>query len=210
MNSIRFHDTQFTVIPHHGQPWLTAPQIAQALGSANDDAVSRIYRRNADEFTPCMTLTVKLTVKGFCNGSREKEVRIFSLRGAHLIAMFSRTALAKEFRRWVLDVLDRETAAHPQPLTMLTDDDLHSLTWLWRAADYMMGAARRIYPLLEVAEHREAGTYYSIIHEYPMTLQRAQQILADKTRHVQPATHCDRDWNRLIPHLRREPLPKSW
>ena len=74
----------------------------------------------------------------------------------------------------------------------------------------MMGAARRIYPLLEVAEHREAGTYYSIIHEYPMTLQRAQQILADKTRHVQPATHCDRDWNRLIPHLRREPLPKSW
>ena len=210
MNSISFHHTHFTVIPHHGQPWLTATQIAQALGYANDDAVSRIYRRNADEFTPCMTLTVKLTVKGFGNGSSEKEVRIFSLRGAHLIAMFSRTALAKEFRRWVLDVLDRETAAHPQPLTMLTDDDLHSLTWLWRAADYMMGAARRIYPLLEVAEHREAGTYYSIIHEYPMTLQRAQQILADKTRHVQPATHCDRDWNRLIPHLRREPLPKSW
>ncbi|MFM5604261.1 BRO-N domain-containing protein [Aeromonas caviae] len=29
--------------------------------------------------------------------------------------LFSRTALAKEFRRWVLDVLDRETAAHPPP-----------------------------------------------------------------------------------------------
>ncbi|MGE6118045.1 P22AR C-terminal domain-containing protein [Aeromonas salmonicida] len=210
MNNISFHDTHFTVIPHHGQPWLTATQIAQALGYANDDAVSRIYRRNADEFTPCMTLTVKLTVKGFGNGSSEKEVRIFSLRGAHLIAMFSRTALAKEFRRWVLDVLDRETAAHPQPLTTLTDDELHSLAWLWRAADRMMIAAKAIYPLLEVAEHREAGTYYSIIHEYPMTLQRAQQILADKTRHVQPATHCNRDWNRLIPHLRREPLPKSW
>jgi prophage antirepressor-like protein len=99
MNSIRFHDTQFTVIPHHGQPWLTAAQIAQALGYAREDAVSRIYTRNADEFTPCMTLTVNLTVKGFGNGSSEKEVRIFSLRGAHLIAMFSRTALAKEFRR---------------------------------------------------------------------------------------------------------------
>ncbi|HDN9015885.1 TPA: hypothetical protein P2I01_002772 [Aeromonas salmonicida] len=207
MNSISFHDTHFTVIPHHGQPWLTATQIAQALGYAREDAVSRIYTRNADEFTSGMTGTVNLTVPG---NPMPIPVRIFSLRGAHLIAMFSRTALAKEFRRWVLDVLDRETAAHPQPLTMLTDDDLHSLTWLWRAADYMMGAARRIYPLLEVAEHREAGTYYSIIHEYPMTLQRAQQILADKTRHVQPATHCDRDWNRLIPHLRREPLPKSW
>ncbi|WCH24365.1 P22AR C-terminal domain-containing protein [Aeromonas salmonicida] len=103
-----------------------------------------------------------------------------SLRGTYLIAMFSHTALAKEFRRWVLDVLDRETAAHPQPLTVLTDDELHSLAWLWRAADYMMGAARRIYPLLDVAEHREAGTYYSIIHEYPMTLAAAQRILAEK------------------------------
>lgn len=207
MNSIRFHDTQFTVIPHHGQPWLTATQIAQALGYANDDAVSRIYRRNADEFTPCMTGTVNLTVPG---NPMQIPVRIFSLRGAHLIAMFSRTALAKEFRRWVLDVLDRETAAHPQPLTVLTDDELHSLAWLWRAADYMMGAARRIYPLLDVAEHREAGTYYSIIHEYPMTLAAAQRILADKTRHVQPATHSNRDWNRLIPHLHRLPTAKNW
>ncbi|MFM5110646.1 P22AR C-terminal domain-containing protein [Aeromonas caviae] len=210
MNSIRFHDTQFTVIPHHGQPWLTAAQIAQALGYAREDAVSRIYTRNADEFTPCMTLTVNLTVKGFGNGSSEKEVRIFSLRGAHLIAMFSRTALAKEFRRWVLDVLDRETGAHPQPLTVLTDDELHSLAWLWRAADRMMIAAKAIYPLLEVAEHREAGTYYSIIHEYPMTLAAAQRILADKTRHIQPATHSHRDWNRLIPHLHRLPAAKSW
>lgn len=209
MNSICFHDTQFTVIPHHGQPWLTATQIAQALGYASDDAVSRIYRRNADEFTPNMTTTVNLTVVRQ-TGSVQMENRIFSLRGAHLIAMFSRTALAKEFRRWVLDVLDRETAAHPQPLTVLTDDELHSLAWLWRAADYMMGAARRIYPLLDVAEHREAGTYYSIIHEYPMTLAAAQRILADKTRHIQPATHGDRDWNRLLPHLHRLPTAKSW
>nr|WP_234928285.1 P22AR C-terminal domain-containing protein [Aeromonas veronii] len=56
-----------------------------------------------------------------------------------------------------------------------------------------MGAARRIYPLLDVAEHREAGTYYSIIHEYPMTLAAAQRIQADKTHHIQSATHCNRD-----------------
>ncbi|MGG2405659.1 P22AR C-terminal domain-containing protein [Aeromonas veronii] len=74
----------------------------------------------------------------------------------------------------------------------------------------MMGAARRIYPLLEVAEHREAGTYYSIIHEYPMTLAAAQRILADKTRHVQLATHSNRDWNKLIPHLHRLPITESW
>jgi hypothetical protein len=89
-------------------------------------------------------------------------------------------------------------------------NSLHSLAWLWRVADYMMRAAHRIYPLLEVAEHREAGTYYSIIHEYPMTLAAAQRILADKTRHIHSATHDNRDWNRLIPHLHRLPMPKSW
>ncbi|MGV2702287.1 UNVERIFIED_CONTAM: hypothetical protein MT382_00475 [Aeromonas salmonicida] len=210
MNNISFHDTHFTVIPHHGQPWLTATQIAQALGYASEKSISNLYNRNADEFTPCMTLVINSMTKGFGNGSSEKEVRIFSLRGAHLIAMFSRTALAKEFRRWVLDVLDRETAIHPQPFTTLTDDKLYSLTWLWRAADRMMIAAKAIYPLLDVAEHREAGTYYSILHEYPMTLAAAQRILADKTRHVQPATHSNRDWNRLIPHRHHLPAAKSW
>ncbi|MFA7833169.1 hypothetical protein ACEOB3_06795 [Aeromonas dhakensis] len=43
-----------------------------------------------------------------------------------------------------------------------------------------------------------------------MTLAAAQRILADKTRHVQPTTYCDRYWNRLIPHLHRLPMPKSW
>ena len=210
MNSISFHDTQFTVIPHHGQPWLTATQIAQALGYASEKSISNLYNRNADEFTPNMTLVINSMTNGINNSVREKEVRIFSLRGAHLIAMFSRTALAKEFRRWVLDVLDRETAAHTQPFTTLTDDELYSLTWLWRAADRMMIAAKAIYPLLDVAEHREAGTYYSIIHEYPMTLAAAQRILADKTRHIQSATHGNRDWNRLIPHLHRLPTAKSW
>lgn len=49
-----------------------------------------------------------MRVKGFGNGNSEKESRIFSLRGCHLIAMFSKTDIAKQFRKWVLDILDRE------------------------------------------------------------------------------------------------------
>jgi hypothetical protein len=43
-----------------------------------------------------------------------------------------------------------------------------------------------------------------------MTLQRAQQILAEKTDHVQPVPHGNRDRNRLNPHLYRLPMTKSW
>jgi hypothetical protein len=109
--------------------------------------------------------------------------------------------LAKEFRRWVLDVLDKEVGTG-QHVT-LSDDELHSLAWLWRAADNMMDAAKSIYPLLRVAEHKEAARYYSIIHEYAFTLQQAKQILADKTRLIQPSSLGKRDWDRLIPHLNR-------
>src|SRR5699024_7420372 len=74
------------------------------------DKVSRIYDRRKDEFSNSMTQCTKVGVKGYGNGESEKEVRIFNLRGCHLIAMFARTEIAKDFRKWVLDVLDNEIA----------------------------------------------------------------------------------------------------
>ena len=101
-----FHETTFHPITRAGQPWLTAAEIAAAIGYASDDAISRIYRRRKEEFTPAMSETVSLTV----SGNLSTEARIFSLRGAHLLGMFARTARAAEFRRWVLDILDTQTA----------------------------------------------------------------------------------------------------
>ncbi|UYF76584.1 hypothetical protein LSO58_06825 [Acinetobacter ursingii] len=109
MNSLSFNAIQFHPIQQNDdQIWITSSELARALGYAREDSVSRIYDRKSDEFASDMTLTVKLTVKGFGNGNSEKETRIFSLRGCHLIAMFARTPVAKEFRKWVLDILDRE------------------------------------------------------------------------------------------------------
>lgn len=116
--ALTFQSFRFNVIDHDGQPWLTAADIARALGYLREDAISRLYQRNASEFTPEMTLTVKTTVKGpetvnlTVSGNLINEVRIFSLRGAHLLAMFARSQVAKEFRRWVLDVLE-QTARTP-------------------------------------------------------------------------------------------------
>ncbi|WP_148716494.1 BRO-N domain-containing protein [Chitinolyticbacter meiyuanensis] len=106
MNALAFQGTNFEVVAQNGQSWLRAADIARALGYSREDAVSKIYDRNRDEFTDDMSRTVKLTVSGEINGLQHIAVRIFSLRGAHLIAMFARTPMAKAFRRWVLDVLD--------------------------------------------------------------------------------------------------------
>lgn len=106
--TLSFNNTQFHVVKRKSQIWLTSTEIAKSLGYKSDDAVTRIYMRNSDEFADDMSQTVKLTV----SGNLQKDVRIFSLRGAHLVGMFARTPIAKDFRKWVLDILDKEASNH--------------------------------------------------------------------------------------------------
>lgn len=107
---LTFHQTSFAYMEMAGQIWLTAAEVGEALGYSDDKAIHRLYRKHADEFTVNMTGVVKVTTPGGVQDSR-----VFSLRGAHLMGMFSRTPKAKEFRRWVLDILDREVAAGTVP-----------------------------------------------------------------------------------------------
>ncbi|WGM00062.1 BRO-N domain-containing protein [Arsenophonus nasoniae] len=109
MNTLIFRNTILETISRNGQIWFTSSVLSKALEYSRIDSVTRIYDRNKDEFTPGMSMTVNLTFNGINNSLREKTVRIFSLRGAHLIAMFANTPVAKEFRKWVLDILDKQT-----------------------------------------------------------------------------------------------------
>lgn len=108
-----FNDVQFDVIHQNSQPWVRGSQIATALQYASVQRIIELYTRHAEEFTDTMTAVVTLPTKG-----GPQETRIFSLRGCHLLAMFARTPVAKAFRKWVLDVLDRlaaeERAALPE------------------------------------------------------------------------------------------------
>ena len=132
-----FNDVQFEIISRNGQPWITARQLSQALGYAREDSVLKIYERNKEEFSSMMSATVKMTV-----GLTEVVARIFSMRGCHLVGMLSRTPVAKAFRRWVLDVLDRlaaeERAALPEaphikitPSTTASRKPLRALVHAW-------------------------------------------------------------------------------
>lgn len=108
--ALSFHDQKFTITTRDGTPWLRLPQIEGALGySKKGRAINNLYKKHAAEFTDSMTALVKLKTAG-----GEQEVRIFSLRGAHLLGMFARTERAAEFRRWVLDILDAQNEAEAQ------------------------------------------------------------------------------------------------
>lgn len=122
--ALSFHDTKFEVVDLDGEPWLRSPQIGGALGYAKGaDSIDKLYKTNAAEFTEAMTQVVDLPSAGGI-----QKTRIFSLRGAHLLGMLARTAVAIEFRRWVLDILDGRVApqetgrmTYPQRLNYLKE-----------------------------------------------------------------------------------------
>ena len=122
MNSLTFNEVNFNpVLQNDNQIWLTSSELSKALGYADNRSVSKIFQRNESEFTAKMTTVVKLTTNGINNSKRQIDTRIFSLRGCHLIAMFARTKVAQDFRKWVLDILDKEVGqATVERITRLT------------------------------------------------------------------------------------------
>jgi prophage antirepressor-like protein len=106
MTTLLFQETTFNPVKRDSQTWLRMSEIEQALGYAmKGRALAQIYTSHADEFTATMTRVMRLATAG-----GKQAIRVFSLRGAHLLAMFARTDAAKAFRIWVLNILDREVA----------------------------------------------------------------------------------------------------
>lgn len=112
MNSLSFNAIQLNPIQSSDQQiWLTSTELSRALGYSRADAVTKIYDRNSDEFSSDMTKIID-------NPQNPNLVlRVFSLRGCHLITFFARTSVAKEFRKWVLDILEKEVERPKQHTT---------------------------------------------------------------------------------------------
>lgn len=118
--ALTFNGITLSPISHQNNLWIRAVELAHALGYAQENSVSRIYRSNSDEFTPDMTQVIEIF--DGADSALSTKARIFSLRGCHLVAMFARTPVAKAFRRWVLDVLDKLDAEQHAALTSCTED----------------------------------------------------------------------------------------
>lgn len=126
-----FNEITLSPVTYQNSLWIRATELARALGYSDTRKITHLYERNADEFTPEMTQVIEITdvpEMGTLENLRRK-ARIFSLRGCHLVAMFARTPVAKAFRRWVLDVLDKlDAEQHAAASSPAADDFTGTLT----------------------------------------------------------------------------------
>lgn len=122
--ALSFNGNDLNPVERDGQIWMTASDLAKALSYKNSKSVSNLFNANSSEFTSGMTRVIDSVTNGINGSKRKMAVRIFSLRGCHLIAMFARTKVAKDFRKWVLDILDREVSTPViEQLPAITDAD---------------------------------------------------------------------------------------
>ncbi|EEP6881750.1 Bro-N domain-containing protein [Salmonella enterica] len=154
-----FKGVQLSPVTNLEGVWFTSADLAKALEYSNSRAVTMIYNKYADEFSCGMSQVLDLST----SGNYRKKVRVFSLRGAHLIAMFARTDVAKEFRRWVLDILDREVEVNTPALNEPSLRERHAYNVDALATHYAVMYEtwrNQIYPALKAIESPLAGRLY--------------------------------------------------
>ncbi|MCQ9120989.1 antirepressor [Rodentibacter pneumotropicus] len=201
MTTLTFQTTTLSVINHNSQTYFTAREIGTALGYRNPlGDVSKLYDRHQDEFTPNMTALIDIQTAGGL-----QKVRVFSLRGTHLIAMFSHTKIAKDFRKWVLDILDKETVqpkqlALPEPEKKFTFEfteyELEQLVWLWCGHRQMNTLLGDMIEPLNAIGSRFTGIVISHHHEYQ---RQYKATLSTIQRLITPFKQSDRlNWTRAI------------
>lgn len=133
---LKFHDQ--VVIPFDngdGKIWFTAKQAAGLLGYAQVKSITNLYNRNKDEFTEGMSKVITLMTNGINNNLRRKKVRVFSPRGLHLLGFLADTQVAKEVRRWALDLIEKDNSV-PQLGVYHTIEQMRNIVAAaWKASD---------------------------------------------------------------------------
>ncbi|EOA3782582.1 KilA-N domain-containing protein [Vibrio vulnificus] len=169
---LTFNQFVFNPYPVNGSEdiYLKGGELATALGYSREDSLNKIVERNRDEFEHGMFEDVKLT----SSGNYQKTIRVFSLRGANLVAMKAKTPIANEFRKWVLDVLEgSNSASHSAKTHCLTNNqDLHLSDGVIRVVD-------GLYRLTDLSNIKKCRENLPGIHTYiPAAWKRSTKVKA--------------------------------
>lgn len=154
-----FKGVQLSPVTNLEGVWFTSADLASAMKYKSTKSITNLFNQNSDEFSEGMTQVIESVT----SGNYRKKMRVFSLRGAHLIAIFARTDVAKDFRRWVLDILDREVAVNTPVVNEPSLRERHAYNVDALATHYAVMYEtwrNQIYPALKAIESPLAGRLY--------------------------------------------------
>lgn len=122
---VTFENTNLNIVDLDGSVWLTAGDLARALGYKDARSISNLYNRNKDEFQEGSTALIDLKAtetngitSSVISANLESKVRIYSVRGCWTVGFLARSEKARAFRTWVMDVLEKlPTRQAPQTVT---------------------------------------------------------------------------------------------
>lgn len=180
---LSFHNVTLVPAPVADGIWLTSADIAKALGYKSTKSISNLFAQYEDEFSQGMTMVIESVTNGINGSTRRMKVRVFSLRGAHLIAMFARTPVAKEFRRWVLDILDRE-AAHSPIAKQFSDEELVMLCYLQVWMEKSQQVSKKLYPAMRELGSDLTGKIRDIACETGYMTRETKKILLREAQNL--------------------------
>lgn len=169
-----FKGVQLSPVTNLEGVWFTSADLASAMKYKSTKSITNLFNQNSDEFSEGMTQVIESVT----SGNYRKKMRVFSLRGAHLIAIFARTDVAKDFRRWVLDILDREVAVNTPVVNEPSLRERHAYNVDALATHYavMYEAWRnQIYPALKAIESPLAGRLYDRFKDGAIFLSHVKQ-----------------------------------
>ena len=149
-----YHGTSIQLIEKDGNRWLTARDLGLCLGYNEGNArqgILNLYNRHLDEFTEQDSTVIKLmTVDG-----KERDTRIFSPSGCHLLSFFASTTRAKDFRAWAKEVLvQAATSATPQAVPSRLETHMAQLA---AGMNTLLAQNRMVHKYIALLEMNQKG-----------------------------------------------------
>jgi hypothetical protein len=115
-NVLKFENVTFNKVFIKNTLWLTADDIGKALGYKSADRLMNLFHKNSDKFSLGM---YQLNPTGILDNGISP---IFSLQGAYILSVFSRTDSSEDFRHWLADTIANERRIFE--LTQINEDGL--------------------------------------------------------------------------------------
>ena len=148
-----YHGTSIQLIEKDGSRWLTARDLGLCLGYSEANArqgIINLYNRHLDEFTEKDSCEIKLISQG-----QERNTRIFSPSGCHLLSFFASTTRAKDFRAWAKEVLvQAATSATPQAVPSRLETHMAQLA---AGMNMLLAQNRMVHKYIALLEMNQKG-----------------------------------------------------